>query len=164
MNAQAFSHLYGYHFAENRKLWEAVSQLSPEQFMQSAAYSYGSVRDQIVHLVNVDNIWFSELQNVEPTDLTASGGLDDRDHIRAYWDRLEQNMRAYLAALRADMLFERPIKEPDEDRELIVWQVLIHVVNHGTDHRAQLLRSLNDLGVETTSQDYIFYAYDVTFE
>jgi uncharacterized damage-inducible protein DinB len=34
------------------------------------------------------------------------------------------------------------------------------VVNHGTDHRAQLLRSLNDLGYKTTSQDFIFYVYD----
>jgi uncharacterized damage-inducible protein DinB len=47
-----------------------------------------------------------------------------------------------------------------EDKDLILWQVLLHVVNHGTDHRAQLLRLLNDLGVETTSQDYVFYMYD----
>ena len=34
------------------------------------------------------------------------------------------------------------------------------MVNHGTDHRAQLLRNLNDLGVKTAYQDYIFYAYE----
>jgi uncharacterized damage-inducible protein DinB len=57
------------------------------------------------------------------------------------------------------MLFDKPF--PDgEDRDLILWQVLLHVVNHGTDHRAQVLRFLNDLGVETTSQDYKFYVYD----
>jgi predicted N-acetyltransferase YhbS len=39
-------------------------------------------------------------------------------------------------------------------------RVLLHVVNHGTDHRAQLLRSLHDLGLETSSQDYIFYVYE----
>jgi hypothetical protein len=38
--------------------------------------------------------------------------------------------------------------------------VLLHVGNHGTDHRAQLLRLLNDLGVTTVSRDYIFYVYD----
>jgi len=37
---------------------------------------------------------------------------------------------------------------------------LLHVVNHGTDHRAQLLRLLNDLGRKTESQDYIFYVYE----
>jgi uncharacterized damage-inducible protein DinB len=58
------------------------------------------------------------------------------------------------------MLFTRPITDPEEDRVLFAWQVLLHVVNHGTDHRAQLLRLLNDLGGETTSQDYIFYVYE----
>ncbi len=68
-------------------------------------------------------------------------------------------MRAYLAELRDAMLFERPFAD-GEDKDLILWQVLLHVVNHGTDHRAQLLRLLNDLEVPTTSQDYIFYVYD----
>ncbi len=68
-------------------------------------------------------------------------------------------MRDYLGSLRDDMLFEKPIKEPEDDKDLIVWQVLLHVINHGTDHRAQILRLLNDLGVETTYQDYIFYVY-----
>ncbi|MBK7915376.1 MAG: hypothetical protein IPJ94_03790 [Chloroflexi bacterium] len=46
------------------------------------------------------------------------------------------------------MLFDKPIVEPEEDKDLVVWQVLLHVANHGTDHRAQLLRLLNDLGVK----------------
>jgi len=161
MNANAFRYFYGYHFAENRKIWDRyVSQLSHEQFTQPAGYSHGSVRDQIVHLMDVDEIWFCELRGVEPSEPLPPADFDDRDVIRARWDSIEQSMRDYLAELRDDMLFDKPIKEPDEDRNLIVWQVLLHVVNHGTDHRAQILRLLNDLGVETTSQDYIFYVYD----
>jgi uncharacterized damage-inducible protein DinB len=68
-------------------------------------------------------------------------------------------MRAYLADLRDDMLFEKPFAD-GEDKDLILWQVLLHVANHGTDHRAQLLRLLHDLGVKTGPQDYIFYVYD----
>lgn len=161
MNASAFRHLYGYHFAENRKLWDDyIMLLSAEQFRQAADYSQGSVRDQIVHLMSVDNVWFSELRGVEPAKPLPPANVDDRQLVRAHWDSVEQTMRAYLAELRDEQLFTTPIKEPDEDKELIVWQVLLHVVNHGTDHRAQLLRLLNDLGVKTTSQDYIFYVYD----
>jgi uncharacterized damage-inducible protein DinB len=83
--------------------------------------------------------------------------LYDRESIRAHWDNVEQNMRNYLAELRDDMLFDKPLG--GEDKDLILWQVLLHVVNHGTDHRAQLLRLLHDLGVKTTSQDLIFYVY-----
>ena len=161
MNANAFRHFYNYHFAENRKIWDRyVTSLSHEQFTQPVSYSRGSVRDQIVHLINADEVWFCELRGVEPSEPLAPGNYDDRQIIRTYWDSIEQGMRDYLAALQDDMLFTKPIKEPDEDKDLIVWQVLLHVANHGTDHRAQILRLLNDLGVETLYQDYIFYIYD----
>jgi|SRR5579859_200898 len=161
MNADAFRHFYDYHFAENRKIWDRyVLQLAHEQFTQQVGYSHGSVRDQIIHLMSVDEGWFSELRGVAPSEPVPPAPLDDRQSIRARWDTIEQSMREYLAELRDDMLFSTPIAEPDEDKDLIVWQVLLHVANHGTDHRAQLLRVLNDLGVETTSQDYMFYVYD----
>ncbi len=164
MNADAFRHLYGYHFAENRKLWDDyVTPLTGEQFTRGVSYSHGSVRDQIVHLMFADDLWFSELRGVAPSEPLPRSNVDDRKDVRARWDRIEQTMRDYLARLRDDMLFARPIKEPEEDQVLIVWQVLLHVVNHGTDHRAQLLRVLSDLGVKTTSQDYIFYVYDHPF-
>lgn len=160
MNADAFRHLYGYHFSENRILWDRyVSQLTAAQFTQPSTYSHGSVRDQLVHLMSADEMWFSELQNIEPPAPFPPDN-NDRDAIRARGDRIEQDMRSYLAALQNDMLFAKPIVEPEEDQVLFVWQVLLHVVNHGTDHRAQLLRQLNDLGVKTVSQDYIFYVYD----
>jgi uncharacterized damage-inducible protein DinB len=160
MNAAAFRHLYNYHFAENRKIWEACTQLSSEQFRHHADYSRGSIRDQIVHLIDCDDTWFSELRGAEPFEPLTPSTADERDIIRAHWDRVEQKMREYLAVLQDEILFDTPITEPEEDRDLIVWQVLLHVVNHGTDHRAQLLRLLNDLGVETSYQDYIFYVYE----
>ncbi|HSF79875.1 MAG TPA: DinB family protein [Anaerolineales bacterium] len=160
MNADAFRHFYGYHLAENRKIWaDYVVPLSQEQFTRNVSYSFGSVRDQIVHLMSVDDTWFSGLRGVEIPEPLDPAGFDDRQIIRLRWDGVEQNMRLYLAELRDDMLFAKPFSE-GEDEDLILWQVLLHVVNHGTDHRAQLLRLLNDLGVKTVSQDYIFYVYD----
>ena len=161
MNADAFRHFYDYHFAENRKLWDCyITLLSFEQFTQDVDYSHGSVREQIVHLISVDEAWFCGLRGVEFPEPFPAATVDDRKNIRAYWDNVEQNMRDYLAGLRDDMLFDKPIEEPEEDQDLILWQVLLHVANHGTDHRAQLLRLLNDLGVKTEPQDYIFYVYD----
>ena len=161
MNAIAFRYLYDYHFTENCKIWERYDvQLSNEQFTQPVAYSHCSIRDQIVHLIDADDVWFSELRGVEPSEPLPPAGFDDREIIRRRWDAVEQGMRAYLAELQDNMLFEKPIKEQEEDQELIVWQVLLHVINHGTDHRTQLLRILYDLGVETTSQDFIFYIYE----
>jgi uncharacterized damage-inducible protein DinB len=158
MDSNAFRHFYDYHFAENRKIWDRyITSLSDEQFTQAMDYSHGSVRDQILHLMSVDEAWFSDLRGAELPEAEDPAGFRDRESIRAHWDRVEQDMRAYLAGLRDDMLFDKPLE--GEDKDLILWQVLLHVVNHGTDHRAQILRNLNDLGVETIYQDYVFYAY-----
>ena len=160
MNANAFRHFFDYHFAENRALWDSyVTALGDEQWTQAAGYSHGPVRDQIVHMVSVDDTWFSGLRGVDIPEPLDPEDFRDRASIRAHWDAVEQTMRSYLAGLRDDMLFAKPFAD-GEDKDLVVWQVLLHVVNHGTDHRAQLLRLLNDLGVKTTSQDYIFYVYD----
>ena len=160
MNADAFRHFYEYHFTENRNIWDQyVTPLSQEQFTQDVGYSHGSVRNQIVHLMSVDDTWFSPLRGAELPETLDPAQFEDRQTIRAHWDRVERQMRDYLAGLRDDMLFTRPFAEGD-DKDLILWQVLLHVVNHGTDHRAQLLRLLNDLGVKTVSQDYIFFVYE----
>jgi uncharacterized damage-inducible protein DinB len=160
MNVNAFQHFYDYHFTENRNIWEAyIPSLTPEQFTQDVGYSHGSVRNQIVHLMSVDDTWFSGLRGVEIPEPLNPADFTDRKIIRTNWNKVEQNMRDYLSNLRDDMLFEKPFSA-GEDKDLILWQVLLHVVNHGTDHRAQLLRLLKDLGVKTVSQDYIFYVYD----
>ena len=119
----------------------------------------GSVRNQLVHMMSCDDYWFSGLRGLampEPFDPTD---FEDRAALRTQWDEVEQGMRAYLANLRDEMLFTHPFTE-GEDQALELWQVLLHVVNHGTDHRAQLLRVLHDFGAQTGAQDYIFYVFD----
>src|SRR4030043_1803421 len=156
MDANAFRHFYDYHIAENRKIWDTtITSHSDDQFIQNVEYSHGSVRNQIVHLMSVDDTWFSALRGVEIPESLNPANFDDRRIIRTHWDTVEQNMRDYLAKLRDDMLFEKPFAD-GEEKDLILWQVLLHVGNNGKDHRAQLLRLLNDLGFKTTSQDYIF--------
>jgi uncharacterized damage-inducible protein DinB len=160
MNADAFRHFFDYHFSENRSLWDShITPLSDEQFDQAGSYSHGSIRNQVTHLMSVDEAWFSGLRGVELPDPPEPAAPSDRSSIRAHWDLVEQQMRDYLGELRDDMLSEKPFAD-GEDKDLILWQVLLHVVNHGTDHRAQLLRLLNDMGIKTVSQDYIFYVYD----
>lgn len=160
MNAEAFRQLYEYHFSENRTLWESsIVGLTQEQFVQPSDYSVGSVCDHIVHLMSVDMSWFTSLGGHELPDMLTPTHFHDRDVLRVRWDAIEQDMRAYLATLRDDMLFTKPFPE-GEDQDLLVWHTLIQVVNHGTDHRAQVRRLLHDLGVKTGPQDFIFYAYD----
>lgn len=160
MNADAFRHFFNYHFAENRNLWESyIVALPQEQYTRPFEYSIGSIRNHLAHLMNVDNAWFSGLRGADFPEEVNPEVYNDRATLRAHWDIVEQHMRDYLAQLRDETLLTKPFTL-EEDKNLVVWQVLLQVVNHGTDHRAQVRRVLHDFGVKTAPQDYIFYVYD----
>ncbi len=67
MNAAAFRHLYDYHFAQNRTIWETyVIPLSQDQFTPGVAYSHGSVRDHVPGL---------RVLRLRPPGVVNRGGL-----------------------------------------------------------------------------------------
>jgi uncharacterized damage-inducible protein DinB len=149
--------LYEYHFTINRKIWDqCILPLTDEQFTRKVEYSIGSARNQVVHMLNIDDRWFSGLRGLEVPGFINPVNYPMRGIIRAKWDEVEGHMRDYLANLRDEDLFSQPFMANDNDPTQL-WQILIHVVNHGTDHRAQLLTILNGLGVQTFPQDYFFY-------
>ncbi|MBC7870337.1 MAG: DinB family protein [Chitinophagaceae bacterium] len=159
MNADDFRHLYDYHFTINRKIWEqCIVPLTDEQFTQKVDYGVGSIHHHVVHLMSVDARWFSGLREVEDPGALNPADFATRALIREKWDLVELDMRTYLAGLRDEMLQTQPFLEADED-PIKLWQVLLHVVNHSTDHRAQLLRLLNQAGITTFAQDYAYFIY-----
>lgn len=158
MNADAFRQLYDYHISENRKIWDNyIMSITQEQFVQDVDYSVGSIRNHVVHLMAVDDSWFAGLRKVERPEWLQPEDFPDRDQIRAHWDGVEQRMKDYLGTVTDEVLFQPPFPDKPRDNNMLLWQVLIHVANHGTDHRAQMLRLLHDVGVETGPQDMVFY-------
>jgi uncharacterized damage-inducible protein DinB len=153
MNADSFRHLYNYHFTINRKIWdECIVPLDQDLFVQKVDYSVGSARNQVVHMLNIDERWFCGLRGAAVPGFINPVYYFQKDKIRAKWDQVEADMTEYLGDLRDDMLMTHPFGDSFE-----LWQVLLHVANHGTDHRAQLLALLHRLGVKTFPQDYFFY-------
>jgi uncharacterized damage-inducible protein DinB len=155
--------LFEYHFALNRRVWdECISALTDEQFTRDLAYSLGAIRNQTVHMMSVDQRWLARLRQMEvPASLKPLDFLD-RSAVRVYWDRVEADIRAYLSGLTdADLTAIRHYptsrRGPSTSE---VWQILVHVVNHGTDHRAQLLAMLFQLGAPTLEQDMMLYWWD----
>jgi uncharacterized damage-inducible protein DinB len=101
--------------------------------------------------MDIEDAWFSGLRGEEPSNFSNPLHFDDRKKLRSTSDIVEENIRSYLSELRDDMLFDKPLD--GEDKNLMIWQVLLQVVNHGTDHRAQILRLFHDMGVKTGPQD-----------
>lgn len=154
--------LIDYHYAAYERVWAAASQLSQEEFTRDFDYSLGSVRNQLAHVMNVDDRWLSRLQS-----RPLPPNLDFEDYPEAQsaqekWMQIAQRVQAYAAGLDSDQLqqsVELHFPGRGGSHRNMRWQILLHVVNHGTDHRAQILALLHELGAPSFEQDLILHLW-----
>lgn len=154
MNVADIRLLFEYHFSANRRLWdESVMALTDEQFLCPLPYSIGSIRNQIVHLAEVDESWLSNLQGHGFIGGMGTTDYPTRQAVRQKWDEVEAKVRDYLAKLTDD-----EANRWVDDKEQI-WHGLVEMVMHGVDHRAQILAMLHSFGAPTFQQDFIMHIW-----
>jgi len=160
MDREAFVFLYDYLFWADRQVWACVEALSDDDFDQPLDYSVGSVREQVVHTMRVEH-WWPMFLATGALEFMQDVDLSTRAAIRAAWDGVEAHVKAYVGGLTPAEL-ARLVKPPfwDADEAAIpVWQALLQVANHSTDHRAQTLAGLHRLGAATVGQDILDFIH-----
>lgn len=163
MNLALIQELYTYNYAAQRRLWGSIRQLTDEQFIEEVPYSIGSVRNHMVHLNSVDERWIARVKGGILPPRTYLKDFTTIADVYAKYETIEANILATLANLTsADLTRELTydVRRYETPRCNTVAQILVHVVNHGTDHRAQILPILDRFGVPTFEQDYMLYLWD----
>lgn len=146
-----------YHLEMTRRVWDSIDQITNEQFLLDDAYSRGSIRNLMVHLANTDSNWLAGLKNMpESQDPPRRKYEDfpDRATVRTFWEETAKDLVEYVERLTEAELNEDPVDIPNPR-----WQVLLHIINHGTDHRSTVLQRLHEFGAPTFDQDLIFWLW-----
>jgi uncharacterized damage-inducible protein DinB len=144
-----------YHLEMTHRVWESVNQITEEQFLADDAYSRGSLRNLMVHLAATDSNWLAGLKNIPEDQDPPTRKLEDytdRASVREFWDRTVKDITDYVETLTETELNENPIDIPHPR-----WQIFLHIINHGTDHRSTILERLHELGAPTFEQDFFFW-------
>ncbi len=147
--------LIDYHLALTRRVWEVIERITEEQYLADDAYSRGSIRNLMVHLASTDRRWLSGLKEQPDVGHLQPEEYPTRAAGRALFENVARELADYAAALT-----EAGLEQNARDIPSPRWQVLVHMVNHGTDHRATVLQKLTALGAPSFGQDYIFWAWE----
>lgn len=116
------------------------------------------------HLMSSDN-WLAQYilqgQVPAPDDPAAPQQTDypDRASLRAGWDDVEQELTGVVTAL-SDKQWNETLTLPsgnDDTFATTLGELFVTNVNHGTNHRAQVLALINELGGHTVEQGFYFY-------
>ncbi|MEQ8672201.1 MAG: DinB family protein [Aggregatilineales bacterium] len=147
-----------YNYWAQRKLLYCLSTVSGADFKKPVNYSIGSLHQQIVHVMWAEALWLARLQGETFTQFSHED-YPTLDDIREGWAGIEMQWRDYIADLtESDVMGEFEMRRTNGEAYVHrVRDVILHVVNHGTDHRAQMLELIHSYGGETFGQDMIFY-------
>ena len=143
-----------YHLDMSRRVWDSIDQITDEQFLADDTYSRGSIRNLMVHLVSTDRRWLSGLKNGPDVGHLKFEEHATRDAARELFESVAKNFSDYINAVTKGELNQKP-PEFTHPR----WTVLLHLVNHGTDHRSTVLQKLTEFGAPTFDQDFIIWLW-----
>jgi uncharacterized damage-inducible protein DinB len=141
--------LVDYHYWARDRLLVPVEALTEEQLRRPLGNSFSSIFDTVVHLYGADWIWRSRWGGESPMALPSPSLYDDLSTVRAVWQDEERRIRAIVNQLGPEGIL-RAIEYTGWDgrrQAQPFWQMLQHLVNHGSYHRGQVTTMLRQLGV-----------------
>jgi uncharacterized damage-inducible protein DinB len=140
--------MYDYHTWANERIMAKVAELTPEQYVAPGSASFSSVRDTLVHTFWAQALWLSRWQGGPNFPWYDPNDYPDLATLRAAWGRTDAETHAFVAALDEAALNtvihyrnsrEEPMAYP-------LWQIMLHQVNHGTQHRSEVAVLLTEYG------------------
>ncbi len=144
----------------NEALFAVVLQLTKLQQREEIKSSFPSIHKTCFHLLDAYSIWWQRLLKIEnivvPSQVTNYSTTEIVSHILQLngqwvdWLQTASDTEVETNLSYKNMhgeIYKQPIQE-----------IVLHVCNHGTYHRGQLVTMFRQVGVEEIPQtDYIFY-------
>jgi uncharacterized damage-inducible protein DinB len=162
MTVKDLERLYDYGYWANQKLLAVISDLTPEQFTQTAAGSYGSVRNTMVHILSAEWGWLDRCGGHERGPALKPDDYPNVESLQEAWVKVEGWVRTFLATLKNEDLHRKvEFKNPrGETRSMALGELMQHAANHGVHHRGQVALLLRVLGHVPGNFDMLFYDAD----
>lgn len=111
-------------------------------------FPFGSLHSTLLHTLDTEFGWRMRCQYNQSTPDLSAAEFPNLDLIKRRWDEEATAMRAYLADMSDDDLdgLIHYTTDSGAKRERVLWHCLLHVANHGTQHRSEAAALLTEYG------------------
>ncbi len=154
--------LFAYNAWANNRIFEALAQLSEEQYTRDLRSSYGTIHATLAHLVGVEKMWLSRWQGKPDTSLLSAGEVTSLTDLKSLWEKVAAETARFVSR-QTERTLDADIDYTNARGERFshpLMQSLQHVVNHSTYHRGQLAGMARQVGGQPVNTDLItFYRH-----
>ena len=159
MTVRDLERLFNYGYWANGQLFDVVARLTPEEFSQPVAGSYGSIRSTLVHTMSAEAGWLDRCGGPKRGPRLDPASYPTFDSLQEHWRKVEQQVRQFLSTL-SDEDLDRRIEYsfgPDDTHSGTIGELMHHAANHAVHHRGQVALLLRMLGHVPGDFDLLFY-------
>jgi len=159
MNQQDILLLYKYNQWTNKKILDATSQVTQEQFLAPASFPHDGLRGTLVHALFAEWIWRQRWEGISPNFRLKPEDFPNFESLRARWAEEEKALMAFVENVTEERLNSKfNYKATDgQPFQRILWQTMAHLVNHGTQHKTEAAALLTDFGQSPGDIDMILF-------
>jgi uncharacterized damage-inducible protein DinB len=158
MRVSDLERLFDYNYWANRRLFDVVSQLTPDDFTRSIAGSYGSIRNTLVHVMSAEWGWLDRCGGPPRGPKLNADNFPTVESVLELWSSVESNMRAFLAMLSdADLARDIEFSLGGPSKTMALGDLLHHAAIHGVHHRGQVALLLRELGHAPGNFDFVIF-------
>jgi uncharacterized damage-inducible protein DinB len=159
VSAEALRTHLDYTAFASRRLVEAAASLSSEELTRDFQTADHSVLGTLAHIYAADRVWLGRIHGNPPQKFLDPEVDLHLSVLQTHWPAILARWKEWAASLtdestRGSLVFT-DLKGNRHEQPL--WQIVLHVVNHGTHHRGQVSGMLRAMGHTPPPLDLIAY-------
>lgn len=150
-----------YNLWANKVIIQRITQVSEEQLNWEIISSFPSVYKTVVHLTNAEDLWWQRFRLIENPAWMSENFSGNFEDLTKEWLKLSQQWYDWVkdaneANLTHVFAYYNSKKEYFKQP---VYEMILHLFNHQTFHRGQLVTMLRQLGIDKIpATDFIVWS------
>jgi uncharacterized damage-inducible protein DinB len=155
--------LYRYNAWANARILNTAAQVTPEQFLAPSPFSHGGLRGTLSHTLFAEWIWRRRWEGHSPSGWLQATDFPSFASLRSQWETEEKILMSFVDNVSDESLNDTVYykRTGGEARENILWYLMVHLVNHGTQHRSEAAAMLSGFGHSPGDIDFIVFLREI---
>ncbi len=159
MGIEDLADLYAYNGWANERVRASIQDLDLEAFKRDLGASFGSLQGTVAHLVSAQCNWLKRWKGQSAKQPLPLEQFASPEEANRRWAEVDQDLASYVGGLDSEDLQQLLTLTTPQGRSVsnLLWQAMLHVVNHSTYHRGQIAAQLRQVGATPQGTDLMLY-------
>lgn len=150
-----------YNVWATQRILDVINTLPEDQQKAELPGSFSSLYKTVLHMWDAESVWWQRFKLHERIAVPSESFTGTMQELSHSLISQSQQWKEWLDTA-TDMALEHVFQYYNNKKEFFkqpTWQMILHVLNHGTYHRGQLISMLRQLGVDKLpATDFIIWS------